>query len=77
MENYVKKVKRTFLYGLILLAILGIIYLAMPKYQIHSVKVDDNTVVVTKLNTLTGKLVTTVEYSVIKRTESGKKFHFY
>jgi len=61
MENYVKKVKRTFLYGLILLAILGIIYLAMPKYQIHSVKLNDGSIMINKVNVITGKITTNYE----------------
>ena len=72
-----KKLFRFLLVGLIIIIIAGVVYTVIPKYQIHSVRVNDDTVVVTKLNTLTGKLVTTVEYSVIKRNGSGEKFHFY
>ena len=58
MKIYIKKVSKTLLFGLIIIAILGLIYLAIPKYQIHSVRVDDDTVVVTRINTITGKITT-------------------
>ena len=66
MKTYVKKVSKTLLFGLIILAIAGLIYLAIPKYQIHSVRVDDDTVVVTRINTITGDVS-------IKRISSSDK----
>ena len=58
MKTYVKKVSKTLLFGLIIIAILGLIYLAIPKYQLHSVRIDDDTVVVTRINTITGQVDT-------------------
>lgn len=62
------KVKKVFLAGIIILAIAGLIYLlpgaiysVIPKYQIYTVRVDDNLtdihdrVLIIKLNTLTGE----------------------
>jgi len=56
MKTYMKKVGKTLLFGLVILVIAGIIYLIVPKYQIQTVRVDDDTVVVTKLNTVTGEV---------------------
>ena len=73
MKTYIKKVSKTLLLGLIIIAILGLVYLAIPKYQIHSVRLNENTVVITKINNITGRISTEYE-SLIKfpRTESGK-----
>ena len=73
MKTYLNKVYKSLLFGLIIIAILGLIYLAIPKYQIHSVKLNENIVVITKINNITGKISTEYE-SLIKfpRTESGK-----
>ena len=54
MKTYMNKVGKTLLLGLIILVVAGIIYMVVPKYQIQSVRVDDDTVVVTKVNTITG-----------------------
>ncbi len=56
MKAYIKKVGKTLLFGLIIIAILGLVYLAIPKYQIHSVRVDDDYIWITKVNTLTGEI---------------------
>jgi len=48
------------LYGLAILAIAGLIYLDVPKYKIQSVSVDDDTVVVINVNTITGKTTSTI-----------------
>ena len=53
MKAYIKKVGKTLLFVLIIIAILGLIYLAIPKYQIHSVRIDDDYVWITKINTIT------------------------
>ena len=66
MKNSIKKVSKTLLFGLIILAIAGLIYLALPKYQIHSVRIDDDTIVVTRINTITGNVS-------IKRISSSDK----
>lgn len=52
----IKKISKTLLFGLIILLILIVIYLVIPKYQIQSVRVDENTVVVTRINTITGQV---------------------
>jgi len=54
MKTYMRKVGKTLLFGLAILVIGLLIYLVMPKYQIHSVRFDDDYVVVTKINTITG-----------------------
>lgn len=73
MKNFIKKVSKTLLFGLIIIAILGIIYLAIPKYQtipkyqIHTIKVDYgivdvyDRVLIIKLNTITGETDTWYE----------------
>ena len=73
MRTYIKKVSKTLLFGLVILLIFTVIYLIYPKYQIHSVRVDDDTVVVTRINTITGEISTKYE-GLLKfpRTESGK-----
>jgi len=78
MKTYVKKVSHTILIGLIILLIITVIYLVIPKYQIQSVRVDDNYVLITKINTLTGDIDTNYErYSPQKSGESTKlKFRF-
>ena len=58
MQSYMRKVGKTLLLGLVILVVAGIIYLVVPKYQIHSVRVDDDTVVVTRINTITGEIDT-------------------
>ena len=58
MKAYANKVGKTLLLGLIILVVAGIIYLIVPKYQIQSVRVSDDTVVVTKVNTITGAVNT-------------------
>jgi len=58
MKTYIRKVGKTLLFGLVILAICLLIYLIVPKYQIQSVRVDDDTVVVTRINTITGEIST-------------------
>jgi len=67
MKTYIKKVSKTLLFGLIIIAILGLIYLAIPKYQtipkyqIYTIRVDYDIadvydrVLIIKLNTITGE----------------------
>jgi len=56
MKAYMRKVGKTLLFGLAILVIGLLIYLVVPKYQIHSVRVDDDYVVITKINTITGDI---------------------
>ena len=56
MKAYMRKVGKTLLFGLVILAIAAVVYMVVPKYQIHSVRVDDDTVVVTRINTITGEV---------------------
>ena len=73
MKTYMRKVGKTLLFGLVILVVAGIIYLVVPKYQIQSVRVDDDTVVVTRINTITGKVTSDIEYgSILKYDEYGK-----
>ena len=58
MKVYMRKVGKTLLFGLAILAIAVVVYLVVPKYQIQSVRVDDDTVVVTRINTITGEITT-------------------
>jgi len=58
-----RKVGKTLLFGLVILAVAAVVYLVVPKYQIQSVRVDDDTVVVTRINTITGEIDT--EYKTI------------
>ena len=61
MNNYMRKVGKTLLFGLVILAIAAVVYIVVPKYQIQSVRVDDDTVVVTRVNTITGVVNTSNE----------------
>jgi len=73
MKIYINKVSKTLLFVLIIIAILGLIYLAIPKYQtipkyqIYTIKVDHNIadvydrVLIIKLNTITGETDTWYE----------------
>jgi len=51
-------IKKVLLIGLIVVVMCGLVYLVVPKYQIQSVRVDENTVVVTRINTITGRVNT-------------------
>ena len=53
-----RKVGKTLLFGLVILAIAVVVYMVVPKYQIQSVRVDEDTVVVTRINTITGEVNT-------------------
>ena len=73
MKTYIKKLSKTLLLGLIIISILGLVYLAIPKYQtipkyqIYTIKVDHNIadvydrVLIIKLNTITGETDTWYE----------------
>jgi len=79
MKTYMRKVGKTLLFGLVILAIAGMIYLIVPKYQIQSVRVDDNTVVVTRINTITGEITVnsqTLIKSVFDKYGVGHKYTF-
>jgi len=79
MKAYMNKVGKTLLVGLIILIVAGIIYLVVPKYQIQSVRVDDDTVVVTRVNTITGEITInsqTLIKSVFDKYGVGHKYTF-
>ena len=76
MKAYAKKVGKTLLLGLIILAIAGVIYLIVPKYQIQSVRVDDDYVVITKVNTITGDINTNYERYTPRKVGEKLKFTF-
>ena len=73
MKAYMRKVGKTLLFGLVILAIAGIIYLVVPKYQIQTVRVDEDTVVVTRINTITGDMTVNSE----RVSGSGSVFSKY
>ncbi|MBA7576651.1 hypothetical protein ES708_18492 [subsurface metagenome] len=76
MKTNIKKAGKTLLFGLIIIAILGLIYLAIPKYQIHTVRIDNDYVLITKINALTGEITTNYEgYTPLKPGEK-LKFRF-
>ena len=54
----IMNIKKVLLTGLIIVVICGLVYMIIPKYQIHSVRVDDDTVVTTRINTITGQVNT-------------------
>ena len=64
-----KNFKDFLLIGLIIIAIVGFIYLIMPKYQVHTVKVDEDYVAITKINTITGEVSTNFKKNIWKRFE--------
>ena len=60
-----------FLFKIILIFLfIAVIYFLCPKYQISTVRVDNNTVLITKINTITGKVTT--ERETIKVKEFSK-----
>jgi len=67
MNGYVKKVGHTLLLGLAILAIAAVVYLVYPKYQINTVRINDNQVLITKINTLTGRTYLETKSIKIKR----------
>jgi len=70
-------IKKVLLIGLIVVVICGLVYMIVPKYQIHSVRVDGDTVVVTRINTITGQVNTSYKSSSIYLNKYGKlKFTF-
>ncbi|MBU4510528.1 hypothetical protein KJ830_05720 [bacterium] len=52
------KILNILLVGLFIIVVVGLIYLAIPKYQVEMIRLDDETVMITKINTLTGKTET-------------------
>jgi uncharacterized membrane protein len=52
------KILNILLIGLIVIVLAGAIFLAIPKYQVEMTRLDDETVMITKINTLTGKTET-------------------
>ena len=53
--------------GLITIVVVGLFYLAIPKYQVKMVRLDDKTVIITKINALTRK--TETYYRVSKKAK--------
>ena len=47
------KILNILLIGLFIIVVVGLIYLAIPKYQVEMIRLDDETVMITKINTLT------------------------
>jgi len=67
-----RKVGKTLLFGLVILAVAVVIYMVVPKYQIQSVKIDDNYVVMTRINTITGKV--NIDTELVHRSIFDKYF---
>ena len=73
----IKKVGKVLLIGMVVLLIFTVVYMIIPKYQIHSVRVDGDTVVVTRINTITGQVNTSYKSSGTYLDKYGKlKFTF-
>jgi len=72
MNGYVKKVSHTLILGIIIFLVCVIVYLAYPKYQVEMVRMDDNTVIITKINTLTGKTETYNPYPHLGQIDLDK-----
>jgi len=49
------KILNILLIGLIIIVVVGLIYLAIPKYQVNTVRINDNQILITKINTITGQ----------------------
>jgi cell division protein FtsL len=49
------KILNILLIGLFIIVIVALIYLAIPKYQVNTVRINDNQILITKINTLTGQ----------------------
>jgi len=52
------KILNILLIGLIIIVVVGLFFLAIPKYQVEMIRLDDETVMITKINILTGKTET-------------------
>lgn len=63
MKSYSKKVYRTLILGLAILAIALLVYLVYPKYQVNTVRISEDWVLITRVNTLTGQVTTEKEYT--------------
>ena len=50
------KILNILLIGLIIIVVVGLFYLAIPKYQVNTVRINDNQILITKINTLTGQI---------------------
>jgi len=50
------KILNILLIGLFIIVVVGLIYLAIPKYQVNTVRINDNQILITKINTLTGQI---------------------
>jgi len=76
MKTYMRKVGKTLLFGLVILAVAVVIYMVVPKYQIQSVRVSDNFVVITKINTITGDIFTETERVPIYKESSFEEYMY-
>lgn len=64
-----------FLFKIILIFLfIAVIYFLCPKYQISTVRVDNNTVLITKINTITGKVTTEKETIKVKEFSKPEGF---
>jgi hypothetical protein len=51
----------------LIIAVIGLVYMVIPKYQIQTVRVDENYVLITKINTLTGEVDTDWENNIPRK----------
>jgi hypothetical protein len=49
------KILNILLIGLFIIIVVGLIYLAIPKYQVQMIRLNDEYIMITKINTLTGE----------------------
>ena len=66
MGGFIKKFFYKLVLALIIIAIAGLVYLIIPKYQIQAVRLEDGAVAVIRINTITGQVNTSYR-SVTKR----------
>ncbi|MBA7513370.1 hypothetical protein ES705_05385 [subsurface metagenome] len=76
MGAFIKKVFYALVLGLAIIAIAGLIYLIIPKYQIQAVRLEDDTVTVIKVNTITGQVSTSQKSEVWKIFDEHGRLKF-
>jgi hypothetical protein len=72
------KILNILLIGLIIIVVVGLFYLAIPKYQVNIANLKDGTVILIKMNTLTGKIETEIyspSITHLPRKEYGSGVH--
>jgi hypothetical protein len=49
------KILNILLVGLTMIEVIGLFYLAIPKYRVQMIRLNDKYIMITKINTLTGE----------------------